>query len=188
MSYWMLGLQALQMVGGLQAERETVKMRNKINKVQNKVLMASAFDQVSAIVRNKTNAYMQSQEVAAALQREDLATTGSHTAQAAAAGVTGQSVKLGASAIHAEALRKDTQRQQELQSVYAAADAQVDNTLKSAVAGMDTSKVTPNYMATLGKSLIGMGQTFFTKKEEGGIGGMEGLKFDTGNLFKNMGW
>ena len=93
MSYWMLGLQALQMVGGLQAEREQAKMRNKLNQVQNKVRMASAFDSVSAIVRNKTSAYMQSQEVAFALQREELATAGAHDAQAGAAGVTGQSNK-----------------------------------------------------------------------------------------------
>ena len=44
-------------------------MRNKLNQVQNKVLMASAFDSVSAIIRNKTNAYKQSQE-AFALQRK----------------------------------------------------------------------------------------------------------------------
>ena len=59
MSYWMLGLQALQMVGGLQAEREQVKMRNKLNQAQNKVLITSAFDSVSIIIRNKTNAYKQ---------------------------------------------------------------------------------------------------------------------------------
>ena len=185
MSYWMLGLQALQMVGGLQAEREQVKMRNKLNQAQNKVLMASAFDSVSAIIRNKTNAYKQSQEVAFALQREELATSGAHAAQAGAAGVTGQSVRLGASAIHAEALRKDTQRQQELQSVYASMNDSIDSTLKSAVSQTDTSKVTPNYMATIGQSLIGMGQTFFTSKKEGGIGGFDGLKFDTGSLFKS---
>lgn len=188
MSYWMLGLQALQMIGGLQAEREQTKMRNKLNSAQNKVLMASAFDSVSAIVRNKTNAYMQSQEVAFALQREELATTGAHEVQAGAAGVTGQSVTLGASAIHREALMKDTQRQQELQSVYASMNDSIDSTLKAAVSQTDYSKVTPNYMGIVGQNLIGMGQTFFTSKEEGGIGGMSGLKFDTGNLFKDLGW
>ncbi len=187
MSYWMLGLQALQMVGGLSAERDQVNMRNKLTKTQNKVLMASAFDSVSAIVRNKTNAYMQSQEVAFALQREELATAGSHAAQAGAAGVTGQSVALGASAIHREALIKDTQRQTELQSVYSSMNESMENTLKSAVYQTDTSKVTPNYMATVGKSLIGMGQSFFTSRETGGVGGFDGLKFDTGTLFKNMG-
>ena len=184
MSYWMLGLQALQLVGGLQAERQQVKMKNKLNAAQNKVLMASAYDSVSAIIKNKAQAWQQSQEVAFALQREELATSGSHAAQAGAAGVTGQSVRLGADAIHREALIKDTQRQIELQSQYDSMNASIDATLKSAVSQTDYSKATPNYMATVGQSLIGMGQTFFTSKENGGIGGTAGLKFDMGTLFK----
>ena len=194
MSYWMLGLQAVQMLGGLSEARSQAKMQNKVRKTRNKVLLLTASENVNAAIRNSVSAYKQSQQVAQIIQQETTQAVGQAEVAAASAGVKGKSVDVGISQIYRVGANKDFQRQEDLRAQYQGNLETASNAMLQAQIGYDSGEVKPDYMGIIGSSLMDMGSTFFSSKEKGGIGGVSGVKSDWarasaggGGIFSNVG-
>lgn len=194
MSYWMLGLQAVQMLGGLQEARAQAEMQNRVRKAQNKVLLLTASENVNAAVRNSVSAFKRSQQVAQIIQQERVQAVGEAEVSAASAGVKGKSVDVGISHLHRVAATKDFYRQEELRQQYQGNLETASNAMLQAQVQYDSTSVKPDYMGIVGSSLMDMAGTFFSSKEKGGIGGMQGLKSDWarasaggGSIMSNVG-